>query len=200
MYYIFLTPLPLLFSLDYLLPLDGYECRPSLSRNVHGLASAMSELPWSSLRQLLVDRYDDLRLRLTRRLGSDDLARETLHETYLRLDRVECSRAIHNPVAYLFRTALNLAIDRRRQDQRRAQNSEIREALDVADETPGQEREVEGRRQVETLQRLVDELPWRQRAILIAVRLKNTPHQELADRYGISKRMVQFELKAALEF
>lgn len=160
----------------------------------------MSETSWSSLRQLLVDRYDDLRIRLLRRLGSDDLARETLHETYLRLDRGQRSGDIQNPLAYLFRTALNIAIDKRRQDLRRARNFEIREALDVADEAPGQEREVEGRRQVETLQQVINDLPWRQRAILIAVRLKNTPHQELADRYGISKRMVQFELKAALEF
>lgn len=169
-------------------------------RVVYGLALGMSETTWSSLRSLLVDRYEDLRLRLTRRLGSDDLARETLHETYLRLDRSDKLGPVQSPGAYLFQTALNVAMDKRRDDSRRACRSEIRSLLDVADETPLQDREVEARLQMERLQQVIEELPWRQRAILVAARLKDVPHQELAGRFGISKRMVQFELRAALEF
>ncbi|MEA2916082.1 MAG: hypothetical protein QOJ15_8163 [Bradyrhizobium sp.] len=39
-----------------------------------------------SLRQWLTAGYTDIRRRLTRRLGSEELASEVLHETYLRLD------------------------------------------------------------------------------------------------------------------
>jgi hypothetical protein len=44
----------------------------------------MTETTWTTLRQVLVERYDELRRRLARRLG-DEKARETLHETWLHL-------------------------------------------------------------------------------------------------------------------
>ena len=49
----------------------------------------MNEVNLAALRQLLVERYDDLRQRLARRLGSMEFATEVLHETYLRLGRGE---------------------------------------------------------------------------------------------------------------
>jgi DNA-directed RNA polymerase specialized sigma24 family protein len=42
----------------------------------------------SSLRSLLLAEYVDFDRRLTRRLGSPDLASEALNETYLRLARM----------------------------------------------------------------------------------------------------------------
>ena len=38
--------------------------------------------------KLLLASYDDFRTRLKRRLGSEDLAADVLHETYLRVDRL----------------------------------------------------------------------------------------------------------------
>lgn len=160
----------------------------------------MTEITWAGLRQHLVDRYDELRHHLTRRLGSDDLAREMLHETYLRLNRSDTPGTVESPGAYLFRTALNIAIDAQRKENRRIRPSEIRAILEVADEAPLQDRQVEANLDMERLQKVIQELPWRRRSILIAARMKETPHQEIADRFGISKRMVQFELKAAMEF
>ena len=43
----------------------------------------MTDATWVALRQRLVEKYDELRIMLTGRLGSDDLARETLHETWI---------------------------------------------------------------------------------------------------------------------
>lgn len=42
---------------------------------------------WALLRDVLAERYDELRTRLSRWLGSDELARESLNETWLRLHR-----------------------------------------------------------------------------------------------------------------
>jgi hypothetical protein len=42
------------------------------------------------------------------------------------------------------------------------------------------------------------ELPSRRRRIFIAARLEESPHLEIAERFGISTRMVEKELKAAL--
>jgi hypothetical protein len=47
----------------------------------------MAETTWALLRDLLTDRYTEFKVRLTRRLGSEELASESLHETWLRLNR-----------------------------------------------------------------------------------------------------------------
>jgi RNA polymerase sigma-70 factor (ECF subfamily) len=49
------------------------------------------------------------------------------------------------------------------------------------------------------LVRALDELPPRCRAIFIAARLDEVPHKALAERYGISMRTVERELKRAME-
>jgi RNA polymerase sigma-70 factor (ECF subfamily) len=159
----------------------------------------MTETTWATLRQLLVDRYDELRGRLSRRFGSDDLASETLHETYLLLDRDDQLGPVRSPGAYVLRTAFNIAMSRYRTESR-LKAREIEEELDIADDAPGPAREAEGHLRLDELQRVIEDLPWRRRAILIAARLDGTPHRKIAERFGISTRMVQLELKAALEF
>ena len=160
----------------------------------------MSETTWAALRQLLVDRYDEFRIRLSRRLGSEDLASETLHETYLRLDRDDALGPIRSPAAYLMQTAINVAMDTCRSEARRLKRFEIAEILDIPDDAPGPARDAEARLRLQRLERIVAELPWRQRSILIAARFKETPHRQIAERLGISTRMVQMELKTALEY
>jgi RNA polymerase sigma factor (sigma-70 family) len=159
----------------------------------------MTETAWMTLRRRLVERYDELRMLLTRRLGSEDLARETLHETWLRLDRVDDVAVMRNPDAYLARVALNLATDRQRLETRRARRSDVNAVLeDIVDDVPGQVEKLESRLDLAIFEDAVRELSARRRAILIAARLDEEPHQRIAERFGISKRMVQIELKLAL--
>ena len=160
----------------------------------------MTDTTWATLRQLLVDRYDELRVRLSRRLGSEDLASESLHETYLRLDRDDALGPVRSPAAYLLKTALNVALDTCRSNARHLKRYEIAEILDIPDDAPGPARDAEARLRLQHLERIVAELPWRQRSILISARLQEIPHRQIAERLGISTRMVQMELKAALEF
>ena len=58
---------------------------------------------------LFLTSYDEFKVRLKRRLGSDDLACDVLQETYLRVDRMQATHALHKPNAYLYRMALNIA-------------------------------------------------------------------------------------------
>ena len=44
----------------------------------------MPELLKTTLRKLFLERYGQFRRHLQRRLGSEDLANDALHETYLR--------------------------------------------------------------------------------------------------------------------
>jgi RNA polymerase sigma-70 factor (ECF subfamily) len=152
----------------------------------------------SPLQRLLVERYEDLRRRLSRRLGSEDEAQETLQETYVRIEGIAAPEKLRSPLSYLMRTALNVAFDKR---WRRAPPVEALplEELDVADGDPGPARAAEGRLELEHLVSALSELTERQRAILIAARLEWTNHPRIADHLGISRRMVLIELKRALQ-
>jgi RNA polymerase sigma factor (sigma-70 family) len=160
----------------------------------------MGKTSWAALRDLLADRYEDFRLRLTRRLGSEELARESLHETWVRLNRYDDIGPVQSPAAYVMRIALNIATDQRRAEGRRARRSETLAALEIADPAPGPAREAEGRIQFEALRRAIDALPDRSREILMAARLQGLSQQDIADRFGISTRMVRIELRRALDY
>jgi RNA polymerase sigma-70 factor (ECF subfamily) len=148
---------------------------------------------------LLVDRYGDLKRRLARRLGSADWAEEALQDTFLRLDGAEVAGEIRNPGAYLFRTAVNIALNRRRAEHRRLGADEVEALLHIADDAPDALRVIESRADLTRLKAAMAELPARQRAILLAARLEGLPRREIAARFGISVSMVEKELKKAQE-
>lgn len=152
------------------------------------------------LQTLLVDRYADLKLRLVRRLGSHEWAEEALQDTYLRLGAAEVVGSVQNPTAYLFRTALNMAISRVRAEKRRLSASDVQDLLHIADDAPNALRIFEGRADILRLKAVMAKLPPRQRAILLAVRLEGAPRQDIADRFGISVSMVEKELRQAQEY
>src|ERR1700759_978824 len=127
----------------------------------------MTETTWATLRQMLTDRYDDLRKQPTRRLGSEALARETLHETWLHLYRQDGTETIGSPAGYLRRTAFNIAIDHGRKASRLARRLEIGAVLESPDETPGPAELAEAQQEIAALERALDELTPRRRAILL---------------------------------
>jgi RNA polymerase sigma-70 factor (ECF subfamily) len=152
------------------------------------------------LRGLLAARYDDLKARLSRRLGSSELASDALQDTYVRLGVAEVSGPIRSPAAYLFRMAFNVAMDQKRVEKRRLVRNEIHDLLDIADEAPGPDRIAEARFEVEALQKSIAELPPRRRVILLAARLQGMPQREIASRLGVSLRLVEKELRLAQEY
>lgn len=160
---------------------------------------AMGKTSWAALQSLLADRYEEFRARLTRRLGSEDLASESLNETWLQLHRQDEAASIQSPAGYLLRMAVNIATDHRRSETRRARRADVNAALEVADPAPGPQREAESRFQLKALQAAIDVLPGRTRDILIAARLQGQSQQDIADRFGITTRMVRVELRRALD-
>jgi RNA polymerase sigma factor (sigma-70 family) len=152
----------------------------------------------SPMVRLFLTSYDDFKSRLRRRLGSEDVANDVLHETYLRVNRMEDTQNVAQPGAYLYRMALNVAADRRQADARLLTGSEIDEMLHMSDEALDPERVVGGQKEVQSLLDALYELPPRRRKIFIAARLEEAPHLEISQRFGISTRMVEKELKAAL--
>jgi len=153
-----------------------------------------------SLRDLFLSKYAAFRHRLQARLGSEDLANDALHEAWLRVDAMSETADVKHPAAYLFRIAVNAAEDQRRSDSRLMAVDEIDALYDsVADESADPARVVLGRVELERLERALSEMPPRRRAILLAARLDEVPHREIAQRFGISLRTVEKELRAGLE-
>lgn len=159
----------------------------------------MSDSNSKSLREALTADYEGLATRLTRCLGSSDLAREALHETFLRVDRVSETVSVHSPADYLFRTAINVAKDRRKSDARLLSAAEIAAITDIPDERPDPSMIVEGRLELKDLEKALAELPDRRRQVFIAAHIEQLPHCEIADRFGINVRTVEFDLQHAME-
>lgn len=153
----------------------------------------------SSLRTLLLAEYVEFDRRLTRRLGSPDLASEALNETYLRLERMRELGQVRSPKAYLFRIALNIAADRRRAEKRRLTSGEVDALLDIPDDRPDAARVIEDRSEINLLKRAIAELPERRRRVLMLSRIEGMPNREIAALLGVTVRTVETDLKQAVE-
>ncbi len=132
----------------------------------------MSDSPLTTIRRLFVEGYDDLKARLTHRLGSADLAGDVMHDAWLRLARIESVGIIQSPHSYLFRVALNVADA----------------VFQVA------------QADLEAFRKILAELPEQRRAIFLAARVGNMPRQQIADQLGISRRSVTREIMRAHKY
>ncbi|WP_213773051.1 sigma-70 family RNA polymerase sigma factor [Bradyrhizobium sp. dw_78] len=150
------------------------------------------------LRSQLVENYDTLIKKLTRRLGSSDFAHEALHETFLRLDRVTDVVPVRSPADYIFRTAINVAKDRQKAQNYRVSRSEIDTLLDVSDEAPDPARVVEARSEVEAFKRALSELPERPRRVLESILVEGRSAHEVSAQLQVSLRTVENDLRLAL--
>jgi RNA polymerase sigma factor (sigma-70 family) len=154
------------------------------------------------LRSVLIQSYEQIKRSLSIQLGSPELAGDTLHDIWLRLQRDNhIAGPIINPQAYLIRMSLNLAIDVRRSQSRMLSAEDVQELMSVIpDPAPGPAQIAEARSELEALRAAVNEMPARRREILILVRWENWPQREVAKRMGVSLRTVESELKAAQEY
>ena len=150
------------------------------------------------LRDFMLQRYDDLKARLTRRLGCADMASDALQDTWLRLEGKDELGPVDSPGAYLLRMAVNVAVDQQRAENRRLTSSEAEALLALPDPAPGPAQTAQGREELDTLVRVMGELSERQRGAVgrAAGRL---PQAEVATRMGVSLRTVERELRSAHE-
>lgn len=136
---------------------------------------------------------------LRRATGSYQDAEDIAQEAWIKLARNGAS-ALAAPVPYLMRIARTLALDHHRGQKRRLTKGEVEELLSVADEQPNPERQIDGQDQLRWLTRIMAELPERQRKILIATRLHQRPHADVAAEFAVSVRMIELEIRKALDY
>lgn len=153
----------------------------------------------NTLRAVLAADYHGLFKRLTQRLGSSELACDALHETFLRVERVTDTAPVLRPKDFLFRIAINVATDRRRLEKRYLSADAVQEFLDIPDDAPDAASILEGRQDVEALDRALAELPIRCRKVFMAAMVQKLPDQEIATTLGVSVRTVEIDLKQALK-
>jgi RNA polymerase sigma factor (sigma-70 family) len=159
----------------------------------------MTDMTRDKLRALLETGYATFRERLRRRLGSDDLAEEALQDTWLRLARGGDIGVVQSADNYLFRIALNVAANQREAEGRRLSQAEVLAVIHMADDVLDPGRIAEARAEFAALERALLELSPRRRAIFILARVEEIPHEDIARRFGISPRMVEKELRRALD-
>ncbi len=143
--------------------------------------------------------YPKLMDRLVRRLGSQDAAGDALNETYLKLDRVSKVDHLREPEHYLFRMAVNTAIDQQRAGKHLANAQEIEAAMALSDPLDDPLRSLEGREAIDLLAEIIDRLPERRRIILKEVRLEGKSCKKVAEEMSLSRRTVEMELRQALD-
>lgn len=136
---------------------------------------------------------------LLARLGSAQDAREVAQEAYVRLLSLDEPEAVGYLRAFLFKTAANIAIDRRRRGVTHSQAMELPLFRELADaRTP--ERQVAGAQAIERLQRLLAAMPPKCRQAFILNRFDGMDVTSISRELGLSERMVQKYIARALLF
>ncbi len=134
-------------------------------------------------------------------LEADDL----LQDLYLKVAAVKTEEVIQHPLAYLYRQASNLLLDRRRGERRAAvRDGEWRRSAhalgpgeDLAD-TPPADLAVDARLRLEKLVAALNDLPPRVQEVFRLHKFDGLSHKEVADRLGLSRSSVEKHMITAL--
>ncbi|MBJ6120392.1 RNA polymerase sigma factor [Sphingomonas mollis] len=155
-------------------------------------------MPPTGLEAVYLANRDKL-VRFLRARGADDAAEDLVHDLWLRVSG-QMAGPVGNPLAYLFRAADMLMIDRyrsRRQAERREQAWEETRAGDAASGEPEAERLVAVRQEAAQVERMLRALGPRKEAIFRRARIDGVPQRRIAEELGISISTVESDLRAA---
>jgi RNA polymerase sigma-70 factor (ECF subfamily) len=158
----------------------------------------MSDVPPISLRHAFQAGYAQLKNRLTRHLGSTELAAEALHETWLRLQRMDEGATVENPFAYVYRAALNTAFNLQKSERRKQRGRDDAYYLEEPDRAPGPDQILEGREQWQVVLNAISETTPRQQEVFRLTFTENVSLSELAMNFGVSERTIQSDLYHAI--
>jgi RNA polymerase sigma factor (sigma-70 family) len=130
-------------------------------------------------------------------------AREIVQESYCRLHQVPAVETLESPRGYLFRTAINLARDTKRQRRRAfrvAEAGEV-EGLEVAEvpsEAPTQYQVLKGEQELAIIRQAIAELNPACRQAFVMHRFGGATYGQIAERLGLSVSMIEKHVSHAL--
>lgn len=140
----------------------------------------------------------DLLRRLARRVGRQE-ASDLLQDTFVRVLQID-STAIVDEDAYLRTTALNLARDFSRRAKTVAKYvTTVDEPAEIAEAGLDPQQTCEATEKVRQLYAAIDNLPPRCREVFVLRRFHDLSPDDIAEKLGISRNMVEKHLRLALE-
>ncbi|AGH51443.1 MULTISPECIES: RNA polymerase sigma factor [Sphingomonadales] len=152
----------------------------------------------ASLKTTLALRYTQIRDRLAARLGSQDLAGEALHETWIKFSDLKDDAPVNDPDAYIYRAAINMAATLSAKQRRVLGSQDIEDILSIPDDAPGPERIALARSELAHVWKVLGELTPRQRHVFIESFTGTMSHEQLAEHYGVTVRLIQMDLRGAI--
>ncbi|HDS1778386.1 TPA: sigma-70 family RNA polymerase sigma factor [Pseudomonas putida] len=143
--------------------------------------------------------YRELVSFLSARLGSRQAAEDVAHDAYLRVLERSGSEQIEHPRAFLYRTALNLVVDRHRRQLVR--QAEPLDALDADSRLHSSElqHDLQLDQRLALMQKALDELSRPCRDSFLLRKIEGLSHQQIAERLGISRSLVEKHIVNAMK-
>ncbi|MGH8416433.1 MAG: sigma-70 family RNA polymerase sigma factor [Pseudomonas sp.] len=137
-----------------------------------------------------LDHYEELVGTWTRRLKSRHQAEDLTHDAFVRVLESSGGGSVEQPRAYLHQTARNIAVDTWRREDRRSEleSESIDPAASHGDDPEAFMHAIE---LADSIERALAELPLNCRKVFIWQKLEGLTQQEIAERLGLSKNMVE---------
>jgi RNA polymerase sigma-70 factor (ECF subfamily) len=117
---------------------------------------------------------------------------DVIQEAYSRLSELDSVSHIGSGRAYLFQTTRNIVLEQARRSKIvRIDNVADLGDLTIVDETPSLDRIVGGARELQRVERLIDQLPAKCRRVFVLRRIHGVSQREIAKDLGISESAVE---------
>ena len=151
----------------------------------------MAELPKAAEWRHLLDM-------LRKRIRPAADAEDHLHSAIVRYLRRSEGEEVHDPKAFLARTAINLAIDADRRRRAHDETSEdAQQFSNLIDQHPLQDEVIEARERLYSVRQALSRLPRRTREIFLMHRLGGMKYREIGAALGISVSTVERNIAKA---
>lgn len=144
---------------------------------------------------------NELRRFLFSRLRCSEDAADVVQDAFVRVLMLGDDYEIQHPRGLLYRTALNLTVDRLR--SRSAQpdcTADFALAEDLAAEDPDPESVLDMQQRLQILQEAIAELPPKCRTVFMMHKFENLSYTEISASLGISRNMVEKHIIKALAY
>lgn len=166
----------------------------------------MNRQPTTPLIEAYFVRREELKRFFAARFGSAEQAEDLVQDLYLKVASLDPAQTVDNPGGYLYRLAMNLMLDHVRQQSRnglrdgawRQAHTRVMAGEDIADE-PQMEDAITAKRRLAALVTAVDALPEKTRKVFRLHKFEGLTHAQTAARLGMSQRMVEKHVRAALK-
>ncbi len=159
----------------------------------------MPDTKLSSIRELFLRNKRGLLSYLSRRVGRED-ASDLLQETFVRALRHDQFETIADPPAFLKQIAINLTRDFARRQESEAKYFVSGDAPeDIPDAAAAPDDLCGAQERARRLLAAVNALPPKCREAFVLRRFEDQSQDQIAERLGISRNMVQKHLRLAME-